>query len=600
MTTRTLRLAHLVVVATLVAAPLTALAQSERQSSAPHWTRLLVQSAGGVSSAELRQLFAEHGLVRRKQFSRIKVHLLRVPSDQADAAAAALRADSRIRSVERDEPIPPAVVGDTTGPPNGSAPPPSIGPNDPDFSAEYHLTRIGCPQAWDSSIGSASVPIAILDSGVDATHPDLAGKLVAGFNVFDNTTDTHDVYGHGTMVAGVAAAASNNGIGITGVAWANPIMPIRITDLNGYAYTSTLTAGLMWAADHGARVANISFAVFGAGSLTAAAQYFAGNGGVTFAAGGNDGIAHTDAANPWVLSVAATDENDLVTSFSSSGPYIDLAAPGVDILTLMAGGGYGTTAGTSFSSPIAAGVAGLLFGVSPLLTPTQIADLLTGNAYDLGPAGFDNASGWGRVDAAASVAAARTLLTSPDMTSPVVAIRSPAGGTTTSGVVSVLANAADNVGVTRVALYADGQVIGTLATAPYKFIWNANTASRGRHSLVAVAYDKAGNRGVSAAVPVNNLGDIVPPSIALTGVVNNAVYRSPGTLVVTANASDNVGIPRVTFYIDSIARALATVRPYTRSFDLSTLTRGGHSLYATATDAAGNTTTSSRIAFSRQ
>jgi subtilisin family serine protease len=365
------------------------------QSSA----RLLVQAKAGVSAAALHDLFGAQGVSRVQRIRRIRLHVLAVAPARLAETEAALRADARIAFVERDRAIAPAML-----------------PTDPDFSQQYHLARIDCLAAWDITIGSATAPIAILDSGVDATHPDLVGKLVLGFNLYDHSSDTHDVSGHGTMVAGIAAAASNNGLGVSGVAWANPIMPIRVTDGDGFAYLSTIANGLVWAADHGARVANLSFAVFGAQSINVAAQYFAAKGGVTFAAAGNDGFMHDDAANPWVISVAATDQSDRIAKFSSSGSYVDLAAPGVMITTTAMGGGYATVSGTSFASPVAAGVAALVRSVNPTLTSTQVTDLLKANAVDVGDAGYDSHSGWGRVDALNAVAAARALSVAIDGT----------------------------------------------------------------------------------------------------------------------------------------------------------------------------------------
>jgi subtilisin family serine protease len=117
---------------------------------------------------------------------------------------------------------------------------PDFVPNDSLYLSQWHLPKISAPLAWNLSQGAPGITIAILDSGVDATHPDLAAKLVPGYNFYDNNTNTADVYGHGTMVAGVAAALSNNGIGVASVAWQNLLMPIRVTDTQGYAVVPSL------------------------------------------------------------------------------------------------------------------------------------------------------------------------------------------------------------------------------------------------------------------------------------------------------------------------------------------------------------------------
>ncbi|EHP83704.1 peptidase S8 and S53 subtilisin kexin sedolisin, partial [Geobacter metallireducens RCH3] len=132
-------------------------------------------------------------------------------------------------------------------------------PNDPSYASQWHLPKIAAPAGWDISTGSSSVDIAILDSGVDPSHPDLAGKLLPGFNFVFNNTDTHDVTGHGTKVAGSAGAMGNNGAGVAGVAWQNQIMPLVIADSTGYATYSRMASAITYAADHGVRIINLSY-----------------------------------------------------------------------------------------------------------------------------------------------------------------------------------------------------------------------------------------------------------------------------------------------------------------------------------------------------
>src|SRR5438445_434046 len=152
--------------------------------------------------------------------------------------------------------------------------------------------------------------------------------MLPGWNVYDNNSDTSDVYGHGTSVAGVAAATSNNGAGVASVAWGCKLLPVRISDLNGYATYSTIASGLTYAADHGARVANVSFRASDSSTVASAAQYFQSKGGVVAMAAGNESTFVSSADNPYVLTVSATDSNDALTSWSNTGNNIDLAAPG--------------------------------------------------------------------------------------------------------------------------------------------------------------------------------------------------------------------------------------------------------------------------------
>jgi len=180
---------------------------------------------------------------------------------------------------------------------------------------------------------------------------------------------------------------------------------------------------------------------------------------VVVVAAGNSGGLEAIAANDAMLSVSATDSSDLRTSFSSYGDYVDLAAPGIDIFTTARGGSYASVAGTSFSSPVVAGTVALMLSVNNKLTPADVDRIIKSTAVDLGTVGFDQYYGFGRVNAAAAVASAK----SPgviDTQSPVISITSPTGGKV-AGVVPVDVNYSDNVGVTRVEFYANGQLVAS-------------------------------------------------------------------------------------------------------------------------------------------
>ena len=202
---------------------------------------------------------------------------------------------------------------------------------------------------------------------MDGTHPDLVPNLVPGWNTYDNNSNSADVYGHGTEVAGTVAASGNNGMGVASVAFGCKLMPVRISDTSGLGYSSTVASGLTWAADHGARVANISYEFTGDSAVDSAAQYFDSKGGVVTVSAGNYSTVLTIPDDPNVLTVSATDSNDDIASWSNTGTPIDLAAPGVNIWTTTMGGGYSPASGTSFSAPTAAGVAALVISANPSL-----------------------------------------------------------------------------------------------------------------------------------------------------------------------------------------------------------------------------------------
>lgn len=384
--------------------------------------------------------------------------------------------------------------------------PPDAIPNDPIYGQAWHLTKIAAPSAWDVTTGTSDIIMAILDTGCDPTHPDLVNKYVAGWNFYDNNADTHDVTNHGTAVAGIVGAATNNALGVAAVAWNCPIMPIRISAVNGTASTSAMANGLVWAADHGARVANISYKVSTSSTVTSAAQYLQNHGGVVTISAGNDGTFTSTADNPYVLTVSATDSADALASWSSTGNNIDLAAPGVLITTTNNGGTYGSWSGTSFSAPIVAGVAALVISANPALSASDVQDILKQSADDLGTAGWDPQYGWGRVNASRAVNLALGSSGSsppppppaPDTVSPSVQIASPAEGATVSGAnVNVLVNVSDNVGVVRVDLYVDGLLKSSATAAPFTTKWNIKKTAAGAHTLECRAYDAAANNAWS-------------------------------------------------------------------------------------------------------
>lgn len=243
----------------------------------------------------------------------------------------------------------------------------------------------------------------MLDSGVDLEHPDLAGKVLPGYNFYDNNCDVRDVSGHGTAVAGVAAAATNNSVGVAAIGWHCSILPVRVTDPNGYTSYSLLAKGLTYAADRGAKVAVVSFGIFGGQDLSSAAKYFMDKGGLVVASGGNTGSYCDDPDNPYIVSVSGTTSDD--RSWGTYGPYIDLSAPCSAIYTTINGGGYGNVGGTSFSAPLTAGLIGLIFSANPSLAPNQVEQILKSTAVDLGDPGYDVYYGWGRINASKALKA---------------------------------------------------------------------------------------------------------------------------------------------------------------------------------------------------
>jgi subtilisin family serine protease len=317
----------------------------------------------------------------------------------------------------------------------------SVIPNDPSFPSQWGLTKINCPAAWDRTTGSANVVVAVVDTGIDLDHPELAALLLPGTDMVDlglnpippngfhfegdfagRDNNPQDDVGHGTHVAGTIACASNNSVGVAGVTWMCRLLPVRVlarivnntdaTDVRGVGSAADIAAGIRWAADNGARIINLSLG----GTVDTqverdAVAYAVSQGVVVVAAMGNafqqGNPTSFPAAYPDVVAVGAIDQADHRAFFSQTGPHIDVAGPGVGIWSTVWDNGYTTMSGTSMAAPHVAGVAALILSCNPNLTAAQVADILRQTARPLrdnpsDPVPNDN-YGFGCVDADAAL-----------------------------------------------------------------------------------------------------------------------------------------------------------------------------------------------------
>jgi thermitase len=282
-------------------------------------------------------------------------------------------------------------------------------PNDSMWSVQWGMKRIGAPSAWDVTTGSPSVKIAIIDTGVDAAHPDLRDTggvsrvdVANGRNFENSSSNTHDSDGHGTAVAGVAAAAINNGLGVAGVAGACQILPLKVFSAEGNARSDHVAEAIRYAADQKAVVINLSLGGPDPSQIVRdACDYARAKGSVVIAAAGNFNTYPPlyPAAFPGVVAVGSTSDKDTRSNFSQYGPQIDVVAPGEGIHSTAPGASYAVKSGTSFSAPHVAGTAALLASKNTTWTAEQVKAALSASARDLGAAGYDEFYGFGLLQA---------------------------------------------------------------------------------------------------------------------------------------------------------------------------------------------------------
>ncbi len=302
-------------------------------------------------------------------------------------------------------------------------------PNDPYYAGyQWNMPKIDAPEAWDHTTGSASVIVAIVDSGLDTANPEFSGRIVYPHDEIDNDTVPQDTCTHGTHVTGIAAAQGNNGIGIAGMAWNVKIMPVRVltqTPSTCSGSEADIHDGIYWAVNHGAQVINLSLG----GSrlagdtceqdypiLSSAVQYAHDSGVLVVAASGNtySNQLSCPAYQTAAMAVGATTSTDTRASYSNYGEGLSVVAPGDYIYSTLPGSTYGYKSGTSMAAPHVTGLAALLLSISPSSTAGEIQTTIESTADDLGPSGWDEQYGYGRINAFRAVDALYSLSLTPD------------------------------------------------------------------------------------------------------------------------------------------------------------------------------------------
>jgi subtilisin family serine protease len=407
---------------------------------------IIVKFREGISQASIQSLLLAEEVSILDEMENLGLILLSVPEGRELEKIEELK---RNPLVEYAEPNYVVQVADTiVAEPHYSLSAPDVEPNDPRYpgdSGQWNLRKIEAPAAWDITTGSNRVIIAFVDSGVDLDHPELKDKIwtnpgeIPGNGIDDDGNgyidDVHgwdfvnwhgepqDDYWHGTFISSIAAAETNNGDGMAGVSWGAEIMPIKAMDYRWYSKDWHITGGIKYAADNGAKIINLSWTLTGSDypqALQTAVSYAHSKDALVVAAAG-DTFTNTykyPASLDHVVSVAATDRDDGHPDFSTYNDKVDVAAPGVDVLGVYRDT-YGRLSSTHAAAAHVSGLAALIWSVNPTLTNDEVEEIIKSTAVDVKDPGWDEYSGYGRINARAAVmATTHYLQIEPDTLSP--------------------------------------------------------------------------------------------------------------------------------------------------------------------------------------
>jgi type VII secretion-associated serine protease mycosin len=417
------------------------------------------------------------------------------------------------------------------------APPVHAAANDPLLAQQWGIFAIGADRVWSSTTGTGVI-VAVVDSG-SGPHPDLAENLLPGRSFFglvesQDGTDI-DASGHGSHVAGIIAAAANNGIGGSGVAPNAKILPVKVLDQAGQGDARDVAAGVRYAADNGAKVINLSLG--GAAespSLTQAITYANDKGALVIAAAGNGGANDKPkwpASLDLTLAVTAVDQSNNATSFDQRGEYIDIAAPGAGIVSTVKGD-YGFSSGTSMAAGFVAGAAALLFAAEPRVTNAQVRDILLRTATDIGDPGRDVTFGVGLINMVAALAELQRIF--PPIAAPQISAVGHVGETLVanlaliSDVNGVKWFRCDLVGPAAIEIPADCIAIAKATKRQY-----LTTQADARHTIrVGITFTRDGTKQFV-------ISDAVGPFFPIWQVANTVKPASTTPLIKLFNSSSS-------------------------------------------------------------
>jgi thermitase len=483
-------------------------------------------------------------------------------------------------------------------------------PNDPSYGKQWNMSKVQAPDAWGvypgSYASSGGMRIAIVDTGIDSTHPDLSDGRVRvdlGANCLTasgcSADPARDDNGHGTHVAGIAAAETNNGTGVAGLAYTSSLVPVKVLDSNKTGSYSAITNGIIWAVDHGARALNLSLSGTSASqTLCDAVTTAISRGAVVVAASGNDAssAAHYPAACSGAIGVGATTSSDSLASYSDTGsPNVFVSAPGDSVYSTYAGGGYTTMSGTSMATPLVTALSALLLGELPGRSVDDVKRVLAttsdkvGGGYGSDPYGICSACTWSASFGYGRINAYRALSqTGPqpdfDVTLTAVPVKAPLGGVGRatvsvgsyngfSGTVSLSASGAPNGMMTVFAprdVSAPGDAQLLVVASP--------TAPSGSYVLTVTGTSGALSHSTSFAVSVTG--------VSVSGVPGSVGVAAPGTPAPPDPAAPPA-VPAPTVPAVSVGTAdfVVVATPYQRS-----VARGGVTEYLLSLSPSGTFT----------